>query len=168
MASGHTIGLPSRRMTMKNRFLIVGAPKSQARSSRYSTMYPNPFTNRAASSLSSEMFRNSQHSASAGWFAGIPVVSMPTNARNVSPTRSGSGRISAASSGPQVLNSSTFSSVITRGSTSSPQRRVTHASPRIDFSTGLAPFALEKCRQSGESQTSPTRRPAVATFGLTS
>ncbi|SPV21805.1 Uncharacterised protein [Burkholderia gladioli] len=35
---GHTIGSPSRRATRKKRLRMVGAPKSHARSSRWSTV----------------------------------------------------------------------------------------------------------------------------------
>jgi hypothetical protein len=86
--------------------------------------------------------------------------------RNVNPRRSGHGS-PVSSSGPQSSNSSTFSSMMTRGRTAFPQRTTTHARPRIFLSTGFPPFALLKCLQSGENQASPTGRPRQASAGST-
>src|ERR1700683_4755323 len=69
--------------------------------------------------------------------------------------------------GPQVSNSRTFSSMITRGLTLAAQRITTQARPRIFFSTGLPPLALEKCLQSGLNHASPTLRPRVTSHGST-
>ena len=74
----------------------------------------------------------------------------------------------AISSGPHVLNSSTFSSMMTLGLHLAAQRSVTQARPRIFFSTGLPPLALEKCLQSGGSHTRPTGRLLVTLIGSTS
>ena len=46
--------------------------------------------------------------------------------------------------------------MIIRGRVRSAHLRAIQAKPRIFFSTGFPPFALEKCLQSGLSQTSPT------------
>ena len=54
-----------------------------------------------------------------------------------------------------------------RGRTAFAHRTATHARPRTRGLTGLAPFAFEKCLQSGESHMSPTGRPRVASIGST-
>jgi hypothetical protein len=84
---------------------------------------------------------------------------MPTNAWNVSPTR----RIWPHFSRQQRPPRFKLFDVLQHhhpGPTSSAQRMTIHASPRMAFSTGLAPFAFEKWRQSGK--TPAYRRPAVA------
>ncbi|KGX48503.1 hypothetical protein Y600_6344 [Burkholderia pseudomallei MSHR3709] len=58
--------------------------------------------------------------------------------------------------------------MITRGFTIAAQRSAIHASPRIFFDTGLPPFALLKCLQSGDSQTRPTGWFPVIAAGSTS
>ncbi|SPV21803.1 Uncharacterised protein [Burkholderia gladioli] len=55
-----------------------------------------------------------------------------------------------------------------RGLTVAAQRSAIQARPRIFFDTGLPPFALLKCLQSGESQTSPTGWLPVIATGSTS
>ncbi len=120
---GHLIGIPSRRAIRKKRLRIVGEPKSQARNSLQSTVYPWRF--RAL-----------------------------TKQLNVRPFFLGHGRPSSPML-PHVLNSSTFSSMMTRGRVFEAHRSATHAKPRIFFSTGLPPFALEKCLQSGDNHTKP-------------
>ena len=57
---------------------------------------------------------------------------------------------------------------MTRGLTVAAQRITTQHSPRIFFSTGLPPLALEKCLQSGENHASPTGRPAATARGSAS
>lgn len=48
------------------------------------------------------------------------------------------------------------------------QRRTIHARPRIFRSTSAAPFAFEKCLQSGENHASATGRPRQTVSGSTS
>lgn len=95
---------------------------------------------------------------------------MPFQILKVRPFFAGSGK-PLLSSGPHVLNSSTFSSTITRGRwpalNALAQRTTSHARPRTLFSTGLPPFALLKCLQSGENHASPTRRPPQTLRGST-
>ena len=75
-----------------------------------------------------------------------------THRLNVMPLRRGQGWLSI--SGPQVWNSSTFSNTMTSGLAMPAHFSTIHARPRIFFSTGFPPFALEKCLQSGENQAS--------------
>ncbi|MPM35521.1 hypothetical protein SDC9_82114 [bioreactor metagenome] len=72
------------------------------------------------------------------------------------------------SNGPHVLNSSTFSSIITLGFTVAAHRTATHAKPLMFFSTGLPPLALLKCLQSGLNQQSATGLPPVTVNGFIS
>lgn len=66
-----------------------------------------------------------------------------------------------------VLNSSTFSSIITLGLTSPAHLQATQARPRMNLSFGFPPLALLKCLQSGENHASPTGCPSQAFTGST-
>ena len=55
-----------------------------------------------------------------------------------------------------------------RGCTVPAHLVTTHARPRIDFLTGVPPFARLKCVQSGEKCAHPTGLPFVALYGSTS
>ena len=129
--------------------------------------YPKPFDSVSASGLLISIPIASQHSANAGWSFGRPVDRMLMKPLKVSPVRSLIGLLSAPR-GHQVWISGTFSSIITRGLTSNAHLIETQARPLILLSTGLPPFAREKCLQSGENQASATGLSPHASLGSTS
>src|SRR5512143_1235049 len=161
---GHVIGRPSQRAIRKKRRREVGAPKSHARRSFHSTLYPS-FVSFLTKALNVSPLRS---------LIGRPYVQLSLlQAWTTSPVfllRLFVGLQPSTClrcSGPHVANSSTFSIAMTRGRTFCAQRTAVHARPRIFWLRGVVPFAFEKCLQSGEHHTRPTGRPWHAATGST-
>ena len=143
------MGWPSLRAITYSLFRRLAATKSAASRTRHSTTYPS------RSSIRRQRLNVCPRFSGTGSIMTRPPASL---------TRFPAGH-TLARIGPHVVNSGTFSTMITRGATALAHAGTIHARSRTLLETGAAPRAREKWRQSGDAHKSPTGRPAATTLG---